>query len=80
MDELVVEKLKCMGYKEVPKELACLLNEWKRRQDMVRPAPLSLDAIIAATFIYEAHKPRTNKSKEKPEGSNPPDGGENGVT
>ena len=46
MDELVEEKLKAMGYKSVPKELAALLNEWKRRQDAVRPAPLTLDAIV----------------------------------
>ena len=46
MDELVQEKLKAMGYREVPKELAAILAEWKKRQDVVRPAPLSLDAMI----------------------------------
>ncbi len=53
MDELVQEKLRAMGFKEVPKELAALLNEWKRRQDAVRPAPLSLDAIVCCTMLYE---------------------------
>ena len=33
MDELVQEKLKAMGYREVPDELAAILREWKRRQD-----------------------------------------------
>jgi hypothetical protein len=53
MDELVQEKLKAMGYKEVPKELAALLTEWKKRQDAVRPAQLSLDAIVCCTMLYD---------------------------
>lgn len=52
MDELVEEKLKAMGVKPT-KELAALLNEWKRRQDAVRPAPLSLDAIVCCTMIRD---------------------------
>lgn len=52
MDELVEEKLKAMGV-EPTKELAALLNEWKRRQDAVRPMPLSLDAIVCCTMLHD---------------------------
>lgn len=65
MDELVEEKLKAMGYKSVPKELAALLNEWKRRQDAVRPAPLTLDAIVCCTMLYEMFVKASGKAKQE---------------
>ena len=64
MDELVIEKLKAMGYKDVPKELAAMLAEYKRRQDCVRPAQLSLDAIVSCTMMYEMFK-ASRASKEQ---------------
>ena len=67
MDELVEEKLKAMGYKSVPKELVALLNEWKRRQDAVRPAPLSLDAIVGCTMFYEMFVKSSGKGKPEKE-------------
>ena len=66
MDDLVKEKLKAMGYKEVPKELASIIVEYKKRQDCVRPSPLSLDAIVTCTLMYEMFKARSGK-KDKPE-------------
>ena len=53
MDELVEEKLRAMGYAEIPKKLANMLREFKKRQDAVRPMPLSLDAIIMCSMLYE---------------------------
>ena len=67
MDELVEEKLKAMGYKSVPKELAALLNERKRRQDAVRPAPLTLDAIVCCTMLYEMFKASGKAKQEQKE-------------
>lgn len=52
MDEMVAEKLKAMGI-EVTPELASLMNEYKRRQDAVRPAPLSLDAIVVCSLVSD---------------------------
>jgi len=52
MDELVEEKIKAMGL-TVTKELAAMLTEWKRRQDAVRPMPLSLDAIVCCTLLCD---------------------------
>ena len=63
MDELVLEKLKAMGYREVPDELAAILREWKKRQDAVRPAPLSLDAIVCCTMLADMFK-RGKKREE----------------
>ena len=68
MDELVQEKLKAMGYREVPEELAAILREWKKRQDAVRPAPLSLDAIVCSTLIYEMFAKRAKKKPPEQEG------------
>lgn len=62
MDELVQEKLKAMGVEET-KELTALLAEWKRRQDAVRPAPLSLDAIVCCTMLADMFK-RGKKREE----------------
>lgn len=56
MDELVLEKLKAMGITAPSKELIALLNEWKRRQDAVRPARLSLDAIVCCTMLCDMFK------------------------
>ncbi len=67
MDELVEEKLKAMGVKPT-KELAALLNEWKRRQDAVRPAPLSLDAIVCCTMIHDMFLKKHVPPKEEKEG------------
>lgn len=67
MDELVEEKLKAMGVKPT-KELAALLNEWKRRQDAVRPAPLSLDAIVCCTMIHDMFLKKHVPQKEEKEG------------
>ncbi len=67
MDELVEERLKAMGYKSVPKELVALLNEWKRRQDAVRPAPLSLDAIVCCTMMYKMYVKAAGKAKQEQE-------------
>lgn len=53
MDEMVELKLKAMGYDKIPDELRNLLNEWKRRQDAVQPHALTLDAIVACTFLYQ---------------------------
>ena len=61
MDELVEEKLRAMGYKTVPTELKNLLREFKKRQDAVRPMPLSLDAIVACSLIYEMFKALASK-------------------
>ncbi len=72
MDELVQEKLKAMGYKEIPKELAAIVNEWKRRQDAVRPAPLSLDAIVCSTMLYDMFKKKS--AGGKPPDEKPPEG------
>lgn len=52
MDELAEEKLRAMGVTPT-KELAALLDEWKRRQDAVRPAPLSLDAIVCCAMLRD---------------------------
>lgn len=67
MDELVDEKLKAMGVKPT-KELAALLNEWKRRQDAVRPAPLSLDAIVCCTMIHDMFLKKKASREEEKEG------------
>ena len=64
MDELVQEKLKAMGIANPTKELVALLNEWKRRQDAVRPAPLSLDAIVCCSLLHDIMA-----KKRKAEGS-----------
>lgn len=61
MDEMVEEKLKAMGYKEVPEALRKILDEYKKRQDVVRPCPLSLDAIVTCSMIYELFKPSEGK-------------------
>ena len=66
MDELVQEKLKAMGVEET-KELTALLAEWKRRQDAVRPAPLSLDAIVCCTMLYEMFKASGKAKQEQKE-------------
>lgn len=63
MDEMVAEKLKAMGYKDVPEELRKILDEYKKRQDVVRPGPLSLDAIVSCSMIYELFKPREAANK-----------------
>ena len=64
MDELVEEKLKAMGVKAT-KGLANLLNEWKKRQDAVRPAPLSLDAIVCCTLIHDVAAKLNKKSEQE---------------
>ena len=64
MDELVQEKLKAMGIPDPSKELVASLNEWKRRQDAVRPGPLSLDAIVCCTMLCDMFK-REFKREEK---------------
>ena len=64
MDELVEEKLKAMGIAKPPATLVGLLNEWKRRQDAVRPAPLSIDAIVCCTLIHDVAAKLGKKQKE----------------
>lgn len=66
MDELVQEKLKAMGVAKPSKSLVNLLNEWKRRQDAVRPSPLSLDAIVCCTLICDVAE-KLNKKKGEQE-------------
>ena len=63
MDELIEEKLRAMGYKEVPAELASMIAECRRKQNAVWPGPVSLDVIIVCTMLYEQRR-----AKKKAEG------------
>ncbi len=65
MDEMVEEKLHAMGYKDIPEKLAAMLAEFKKRQDQVRPAPLSLDAIVMCSMIYDMRTAKSNKKEEQ---------------
>ena len=85
MDELVEENLRAMGYKgKIPPKLVAMLTEFKKRQDQVRPAPLSLEAIIFCSMMHEAIEgltakfskpPKEKKDGEKKDGEKK-DGGE----
>ena len=53
MDEITLEKLKALGYAEVPKALAELIAGFKRRIDTLAPRPLSNEALVMCVALYE---------------------------
>ena len=74
MDELVQEKLNAMGITKPSKSLVNLLIEWKRRQDAIRPAPLSLDAIVCCTLIHDVATKLNKRGEQKGEEKNEQEG------
>ena len=65
MDEIVEDKLRAMGYRDVPEELAKLVGAWKKRQDAVCPGPISLDALIMCVMVYEMKVAAKARSEKK---------------
>ena len=69
MDELTLDKLRAMGIKKVPKKLAEVLTEYKRKQDAVRPGPIPLEVLALCAVMYgKPDEPEKPAKKEKKEG------------